>query len=244
MPYFKRHQQLKNTLLSFLHHYKIRRDYEVILIEDIKNINDIEEHKKLKRVISEFRSEIPIIYLKADLNYLSNQVIAFNIGARNAKGEYLVVTNPECSHQSNILAGFDTLLNEKKDVYIVCACKFLLKDKKNRQELEKHFPRLLWYQHSRYRNKLYHFCSCLSKDQFISIGGFDEHYKNGVGYDDDDFREKVRFASILIIAADDLIVLHQEHEKSYKGSFKNETNEMATNRKYYERKWKEIMLNN
>ena len=40
MPYYDRRYQLKKTLESFCIFYSYRQDYEVVLVEDGKNVND------------------------------------------------------------------------------------------------------------------------------------------------------------------------------------------------------------
>ena len=55
LPYYNR-PEFKSALLSFKHHYVGRNDYEVIIVEDIKNEMNIEYHDVLVDIIHEFES--------------------------------------------------------------------------------------------------------------------------------------------------------------------------------------------
>lgn len=220
MSYFMRDVHLYNTLISFNYHYKNRNDYEVIIIEDIKNKNNKEEHDKLLKVLKFFNKNadkyIDIKLIESGGNY-SNPATLFNQGAKLANGDYLIITNPEVFHKENILKGLDSIIKEKGECYIVCSC--LSGDIENKfiDDFESfNITPKMWYQHSQYRNALFHFCSCISKKKYFEIGGFDERYKNGVAYDDDQFRDDVGRSGILFVISDNLLTIHQNHENAFK----------------------------
>jgi len=209
MPYYDRLAQLERTLISFGHHYHSRSDYEIIVVEDKKNVDGLNE--LLTRFI-----HLPLRWFRMEADedtYTPSSL--YNEGVRIARGRYLVLTNPECLHLTDILSGCDRILsNESNHVYIVCACRHVTKCVMGPSG----FVSLTyqvgpWYQHSREQNKLLNFCSIIPAALYRDIGGFEEAYGLGYAYADDDFRDKAMAIAHRVVVSDDLVVLHQEHRK-------------------------------
>jgi glycosyltransferase involved in cell wall biosynthesis len=198
MPYFDRYNQLKETLGSLWFHYQERDDFEVLLILD----NKVPETEvlKIEKLVNSFSLNIRILFR---LVSGFNPCVSFNLGAQEAEGEFLVITNPECCHVENVLNGLDNEFEKDPNVYVVCGCLAWKKDG----------TPLRWYQHSKYRNAEYHFCSALHKDTYWRIGGFDEKFAHGISYDDDAFRDSLKQKGVTFIHRDDLLVYHLYHEK-------------------------------
>lgn len=78
-----------------------------------------------------------------------------------------------------------------------------------------------WYQHSKERNAMFHFCSVMSRQNFEKIKGFDERYCDGIGFDDEELVCRIISGGIHIITRDDLMVIHQEHERDYMDSHRD-----------------------
>jgi len=220
-PYIKRAGWLHNTLLSYYHHYKNRDDYEVIIVEDVKNREDGKEHHKLKEILKFFtKNADKYIDIKlVESNFINNHNPAplFNLGVSKASGEYICITNPEVFHKENILAGFDKIFDNQPNSYIVCGCENIHKFKLFSDSFDSFkYEHHSWYQHTKFRNARYHFCSCLSKENYLKMGGFDERFSKGYAYDDDAFRDDVEKSGIGFILRDDLLTLHQAHESTVK----------------------------
>lgn len=236
-PYYKRSGHLHNTFISFLYHYSDRDDYEVIIAEDFKNIADEKEHSALLRIIEQFKSQINIIHISIPVETW-NPCIAFNSAAEIAEGDYYIISNPECFHQSNILRGMDEEFAKDSSIYIVCASRNYLKCRffiNTFEELEG--KEGAWFSHSIYRPARLHFCNGLSKESWLKIGGFDEDYKNGVAYDDNDFINRISRAKLKIIDRDDLLTIHIDHGPAHANSVKREEL-MKINWEIFSRKWK------
>lgn len=232
MPYYRRAGQLHNTLVSFCYHYSDRDDYEVMISEDSKSVNDKDDHEELSSIIKRFKSKIPITRIEIPTPTW-NPCIAFNTVAQESLGEYLIVTNPECFHESNILAGMDEEFEKNPNIYIMCGC---MNKKRCNLYIEKfedlHGEEAGWYQHSIYRNAQFHFCAGISKGNWDKIGGFDEDFRYGTSFEDADFRNRVRRANVPFILRDDLLTIHISHASLWGNSKLNEIN-----RKVFTSKW-------
>lgn len=235
MPYYRRATQLHNTFVSFEHHYADRHDYEIVLVIDKKNDDEVND------VLIAWRGCLPVTSILCQVDGYSNPSPMFNLGVRNSTGEYIVLTNPECLHQNNVLAGLDQEFEQDQGLYVMCACQSLVKcaGRVDRfDDLKGQFH--MWYQHSQHNNRCLHFCSALSRLNYNLIEGFDEAYAHGIAYDDDDFREKIKAAKIEIVLADTLLVSHQEHTRQHqilqRGDYKQRLNR---NQKLYYSKWGE-----
>lgn len=236
MPYLKRARQFKNTLLSFVYHYAGRDDYEIIIGEDIKNFEDEAEHKALHILAKDFSEKYGIKIAVYDTHYpgVVNPCMAYNACVKKASGKFLVITNPECLHKVNVLKGFDEEFDRNPDVYVMCSCESA-RDCVYGIERFEHFTykHEMWYQHSRHNNRILHFCSAISLENYNKIGGFDEGYQHGVSYDDDDFRETIKSRGIPIRLRDDLHVVHQHHDRT----FQVDMNLTWINIRYFKKKW-------
>lgn len=197
MPYHNRAAQLEKTLESFVRWYGKREDYDVQIV-----ITETDTIKQLFNVIETYSRYMPIFFRVSEKCYY-NPSIYFNAGVDSAVGKYLILTNPECKHEVDVLKGLDEEFKKNSDVYVVCGCRSEKADGSFR----------MWYQHSKYRNERFHFCTALSKKTYNSVGGFDERYAKGYCFDDNAFRDSLKNAGVQFILRDNLLVTHQHHEK-------------------------------
>lgn len=209
MPYFDRLAQLERTLVSFGHHYHSRADYEIVVVEDEKNTDGLNE------LLGRF-THLPVRWFRMETGgdtYTPSSL--YNEGAKIAHGRYLILTNPECLHLTDVLSGCDRILQNASDsVYIVCACRHVTRCVMGPSGFESLTYRPgPWYQHSQKKNKLLNFCSIIPAALYRDIGGFDEAFDPGYAYADDDFRDRVLATASRLVISDDLMVLHQEHRK-------------------------------
>ncbi len=218
MPYLNRFKQLKLTLDSFEFLYKDRDDFEVIIVQDEKDTT-----------IFKYMEYSFLVRLSPSLsrgNY--NPAPLFNQGVSVAVGDIIILTSPEILHTNDILKGLDEVfVGMDSDLkYVLCGCK-------------SQGTKLEWYQHSVHRNKQYHFCSAMSKRFYLSIGGFDDRYGQGIAYEDDDFIKTInQVQGIEIVYRDDLIAYHQYHDK-ISIRVPGYSDKLLKNKHYYERKWRE-----
>ena len=215
LPYCKR-DSFESSLISFLHHYSERKDYEIVLIEDISNHEDQGHHDNLLNIIKKYESLINMVYCFDDYRSY-NSAKKYNIGFGKSTGEFLILSNPETFHKENVLKGLDEEFSKDPGVYVMCSCQAVhfnnpviaSFDDYNKCRWD------MWYQHSQHNNRMLHFCSAISRENFLKVGGFDERYCRGIAYEDDSLRERIRLNNIPLIYRDDLITLHIEHSRQY-----------------------------
>ena len=84
------------------------------------------------------------------------------------------------------------------------------------------------------------FCGAMYKSLFYKAGGFDEAYREGAGYEDNDFINRMLVAGARFVIRDDLVVIHPKAGATIDwGGGKFERNE----RLYYEKWPQELRLN-
>jgi hypothetical protein len=105
MPYVDRLPQYRKTVES-LQRFYADREWEVILVVDAKNTDDVT-----------LEGAPGVLYQMRRHGY--NPAPMYNAGAKLAKHPRLVLTNPECLHLTNVLAEFD----KHPDSYQVAMCR-------------------------------------------------------------------------------------------------------------------------
>lgn len=195
-------------------------DFEMIVVDD--GSNEEERLEDLEKTYSFLR----VHRLEPKDKWYSNPCIPFNIGFELAKGDKIILQNPECYHFDNILEYVEK--NLKANVYLSFGCFSL--DKENTDNDSLFFDRnnikkiladsahtvqmdggLGWYNHSKFRPCSYHFCTAILAKDLVDLGGFDPRYALGHGCDDDDLIFRIRLKKMNIKYVDDTIVLHQNH---------------------------------
>jgi len=219
IPYYNR-PSLYTTLMSFSHFYSSRSDYEILILEDKKTVNDLEQHAILLEIL-QAHSSLPIVHMEMNYDNYSCPYSTMNHGVDVAKGEFVFLTGPEIMHLVDVLKGLDEEFAKDKTTYINCSC-FLNKVDDRLQSMEGHLPpthpySVKWYQHTECANRMLNFSTCMSKENFISMNGFNENYDAGIGRGDVDFAKRARLNGIEFICRDDLVTCHIAHTPSFTG---------------------------
>ena len=68
-----------------------------------------------------------------------------------------------------------------------------------------------WYNHSQFRQAEYHFLSCMTRKDLYDLGGFDEAFANGLGFDDNEFITRIKRKKMDRIIIDSPFCIHQYH---------------------------------
>jgi hypothetical protein len=216
VPYYDR-EQFWNTLLTYQHFYAHRNDWEVIVLEDRKNAEDVEKHRLLCTILTRF-SMLPLVYRKMNYENSASPCSTRNDGVDVAEGRFIIQTNPECAHTQDILHAFDIAMAEDENQYIIPACQLVHQVPTMVDNFDNFtYTPGIWYQHSQYSPRKYHWCTCMLKKNYIAMGGFNEECDKGLAYDDDQFVAGVG-RHFNMVQRDDLLVVHQEHRVSWEVS--------------------------
>jgi glycosyltransferase involved in cell wall biosynthesis len=217
--YYNRKKLFTRTLKSMLPYYG-KIDFEVIVVDD-----GSDEAERLEDLQTDYPF-LRVIRLEKQNKWYKNPCIPFNIGFEAVKGDKIIIQNPECYHFGAILAYVDAHLKENEYLSFGCFSMDKLNtdddalffDEKNIAKLIENNNRsfttdgdLGWYNHSKFRPEASHFCAAILSTDFFDLGGFDERYAKGVGYDDDELIWRIKNKKMQIKFIDDQIVLHQNH---------------------------------
>jgi glycosyltransferase involved in cell wall biosynthesis len=219
--YYNRKQLFYETLKSITKS-KVK-DIELIVVDD----GSSPEHR-----IEDFLTEFPfikIVRLEKENKWYSNPCVAFNIGIRKAKGDIIVLQNPECLHVHDVLTYITENLNDSN--YLTISAygvnneinKLIPTHLENNTLIDffKTLPQqpyvgyesIGWYNHSIYRPVGYHFCSAITRTNMEKLNGFDERYATGIGYDDDELLIRIMYKmGLRRIIEDKISVIHQYHD--------------------------------
>ena len=214
MSYYNRKHQLRYTLETL--RQSTVQDYEIIIVEDF-----CDEDQQLPGIEQEF-SDLPIKLIrmqdiKSSKDYC-NPCVPYNVGLRAAVGEHILIQNPECAHQGDVLAHVSA--NLKDDVYLSYHCYSATKAETEILQSGDPMPMFThkksrWYNHRQERPAAFHFASALTRRLLCRLNGFDERYAQGHNMDDLDLVERVKLSGAEIRFVADPWVVHQYHSKSY-----------------------------
>lgn len=226
--YYNRKALFRRTLQS-IKNQNCEELLEVIAVDD-----GSKEDERLENLIEEFPF-LKVIRLDPAKKWYHNSCIPFNIGFKAAKGDKIIIQNPECLHYGNILEYTEN--NLKEGNYLSFACFSLDKDSTENIEQYIGIPERIeeiidrdnhtveqdgdagWYNHSIHRPVGYHFCTAISKIDLVDLGGFDELYALGIAYDDDEILHRIKSKKMKVEFIDSPIVLHQNHYTPFTNSY-------------------------
>lgn len=196
-------------------------EFEFVAVDDgsrdDERIEDLQEKFPFLRVIR----------LEPADKWYCNPCIPFNVAIREARGDLLVLQNPECLHFGPVLDHAGKHLQNGS--YLSYGCYALGWDDTCRLEgearsvhqqlaaltLSRLAPKEMaaegWYNHSVIRPCGYHFCCAITREDMTAIGGFDERFATGASYDDDDLLCRIRLAGLKVRFIDEPHVFHQNH---------------------------------
>ena len=218
MSYYNRKRQLRYTLET-LRQSKVR-DYEIIIVEDF-----CDEDQQLIGIEQEF-SDLPMRLIRMQdikpFKDYCNPCIPYNVGLRAAIGDLLLIQNPECAHQGDVLSHVLAYCDD--DVYLSYHCYSATKAETEVLHSGEIMPMFThkksrWYNHAEERPAAFHFASALTRKNLCQLNGFDERYAQGHNMDDLDLVERIKLLDLKIQFVADPWVVHQYHSKSYNNPY-------------------------
>ena len=209
MPHYNRNSLLKCTLESYEYFYR-NLPFEVIIVDDASSdpIDDL---------INSFSLDIKLFKIPSENKTGTNPSLLFNIAAKKASGDIFLLTSPEVIHTKNIFEHTNNFEKLTDESYLVCSCLTNMNPEKvtSIQNMEDRFrvavteDNGMWYQHTKLRkdgNVNLHFCNVITKNAYFAMRGFDERYRPGIGYDDNEFlRRLTEFYDLQLIHYDDFV---------------------------------------
>jgi glycosyltransferase involved in cell wall biosynthesis len=239
LPYYNRKEFIVATLDSFEYFYGGRTDFEVIIVDDVSADNH-----RLEDVLNNY--SFKIILKRLLVKNGINPCVPYNVAARLASGENLILTSPETLHTSSILDVVDREgLRETECLVFSVFCPTeeswndrLLRPGSFPAKMEwfdgiRHhmyeglgegnrppFNNLYgsWYLHSQHRPSNLNFLTVIKKDVYEQIGGFREEFRFGTGYDDNDFLDRLQVEIKEFRYFDAACALHLNHRPVHSGN--------------------------
>ena len=217
MAYYNRLPQLKYTLKTF--EKSSHKNFEVVIVDDFSN-----QENSLDIIKEEF------LYLNINVIKMSdlyekksyiNPCVPYNVGFRASQGEKIIIQNPECCHEGDVISYVNSFLTESNYLSFHCwACnkgdvKILHSGGKIQIGGDPPPNKTRWYNHKFYRPAAYHFTSAISRKNLIDLNGFDESFALGMDYDDDEFLQRIKYKNLQIEFVESPFVIHQYHPKMF-----------------------------
>lgn len=222
--YYNRKQLFINTLKTI--QLSAQKDIEVVVADDCS----APEHR-LEDILEDYPF-VKLIRLEPQDRWYTNPCVPFNKAINAATGDIVVIQNPECLHAGDILSAIVDRIDDKTYIthgvysasqeitqyiselpfdnpHIFHMIKSQLQPIQNLGYNGE--GTLCWYNHSIYRPDAYHFLSAMTRKNMIELGGFDERYANGIGFDDDEFRYRIRLKGLDVLINDNPFAVHQWH---------------------------------
>jgi GT2 family glycosyltransferase len=238
MAYYNRRSLLINTLQSIAK--SKHKDFEVILVDDASVLSE-----RVEDLVGEFPF-LKIIRLERTDKWYTNCCIPYNIGIAQAKGNIVMIQNPECLHTLDILSYVNENINDQLFLSMgAYACSKVSTEVLKAKKADPYFfmkslPQITfngsqgWYNHSKYRPVFYHFCCALTKKNLDVLGGFDERFAKGIAYDDDEFVTRVQRMGLTRVIVDEFPVIHQYHSKAEHLAVENYREKHERNKKLFQ----------
>lgn len=220
LPYWERKQATDAALLRLAELYP-ELELEVIIVDDGSPEQYYAPPRMPWRV---FVKRLP----KKD--HPKNPCAPINVGVHYATGKYIALSSPEILHRSAILPQMVKSLEGADYVAAACWCPDV-----NR-----------WHAHSARTPLLadrttiamppgaqYHFLAVMARETFDAAQGFDPEYRDGAGYDDNDFLMRLNQVGAAFSIRDDLVVEHSRSGARAKWPAQG----YVRNRAIFMRKW-------
>lgn len=231
MTYFNRITQFIHTLDTIEESKYPKHLIEIICIDDRSEkeplIIDLSKYSyNIKLIYSDFERDSDII----------NPLYAYNNAFKYINGEIVIIQNSECMHIGDIISY--SYKNMNKDTYISFPCWATANEdiscdifnnrhkssalekiiSENWNKLNDYPPEFKgWYNEKMLRPECLHFCCAMHINTFKKIGLFNTSISKLLGFDDNDYAERIMFNNNINIIIPEhnynLFTVHQYHGK-------------------------------
>jgi len=215
LPYWDR-QEAADAAFDLLAKNYSGLDLEVVVVDDGNKVPFIVPDVPLNiRVITLPRKDEP-----------KSPVTPWNVGVAESKGDIVILSCIEMLHESPVIEQMIDALEDLGPMGYVLASAWCPESQ-------------TWHCHSSVkvpRNPAgtgLSFCSAMHRSLWDKSGGFDEEYRDGAGYEDNDFINRMLRVGARFLIRDDLVVTHPKT-----GAFIAwGANKFARNEKLFYQKW-------
>jgi len=197
IPYYNRKQLLINVLKS-IDYYSIGNNVELIVVDDGSDNQQQIYDIKLKNL------NINLIRIERSTKW-RGPCIAYNIGFKAAMGDVIMINSSEVVHMGDVI-GY-VFKNMTPDKYIAFSTYMANED----EVLYKLIFNNFWGVHSSIGNSI-PYCAAIGKEKMDILGGYDERFAKGIGFDDYDFTDRIYNLGLKMIIIDKPFVVHQWHK--------------------------------
>jgi dTDP-4-dehydrorhamnose reductase len=197
MAYINRIEQLSHTLNTISK--SIYKNIEVIIVDD-----GSVESERIEGLIDYYDFEIKLVTIKEIEKNWVNPCIPYNIALSKSTGDIIIIQNPEVCHVGDIISYCSEHANDL--TYLTFSVISSASQEDNQKiynymktgkiiphwDVKSVFNPHSWYNHPTCRNSQFHFLSCMTRNTLTKIGGFNEKFKDGLSYDDNEFVSRIR----------------------------------------------------
>lgn len=216
LPYWDRQAAADRALQSLVLHYA-RLPLEVVVVDDGNLVPFVEPISSLN---------IRVVRLPAK-RHPTPQSRAWNAGVREASADLIALSCVEVIHKRPVLEPMAAQLAALgPDGYVLAAA--WCPERKNWDVRSDIAP---WDRLPKGVGGC--FLGMLHRSLFERVGGFDEDYQDGAGYEDQDFIMRLVTAGAVIVVRDDLVVIHPKTGATIKWPAEG----FARNLERFKRKW-------
>lgn len=209
LPYWQRQQAAVAGLESLARHYA-GLDLEVIVVDD---------GSPDPFVVPPLPIRIRLLRLPSKATTMS-PCVPINRGVSLATGDIIALSSVEMLHISPVLSEMrDELLRVGSLGYVSAAV----------WAPESH----CWHVHTSLGRPPLNFMTMMHRSLWDASGGFDEDYREGMAFEDDDFLNRLKRVGARFVIRDDLVIHHPR--KGAKAKYEPEQH--ARNRLLFAKKW-------
>lgn len=216
LPYWDRQEAADRAFALLDKHYR-GLDLEVVVVDD-------GNRTPFRVPETDLNVKVVRLPLKTEPKAIPTP---WNEGVRHASGDIIILSCVEVLHETPVLQGLVDALNDAGENGYVLASAWCPESRS-------------WHCHSTV-NPPYNplgtgasFCAAIRKSLYWKAGGFDEAYRDGAGYEDCDFINRLVDAGAHFIKRDDLMVIHPKTQAHI--AWKPEA--MKRNADIFFKKWK------
>ena len=194
MSYINRKSQLEYTLNTISK--SSHKNVEIVIVDD----GSLEDHR-IEDLVEKFDMDIVLIRIDPSEKEWINPCVPYNIALDRCTGDIIILQNPEVCHVGDVLNYAKVNVND--NVYLTFSVVssaseqenqkiYDFKDDINSANFTNVFKMHSWYNHPIYRNSQFHFLTAMTRNTLEKIGGFNETFKYGLSYDDDELVSRLR----------------------------------------------------